>query len=75
MPQIQPENLPVDPADLEQDAGDFFEVDIDTCVQSLVILGQLDPTEIDLKTGLPRWTPEQMTVIVKANDWLSERQD
>lgn len=72
---ITPDSLPTDPADVEQDAQAFFDRDIDTLVQSMIILGQLDPTEINLQTGLPRWTPEQMKVISGARSQLATWQE
>ena len=70
MTQLVSDNLPTDPADIEQDSSDFFEQDIETAVEAVLVLGQLDPTEIDLTTGLPRWTEKQMLLISKAKSLL-----
>jgi hypothetical protein len=70
MPQIKPEDLIADQSDIEQDAEEFFEQDIETLVTSITVLGQLDPTEVDLTAGLPRWTPDQMSLITKARGKL-----
>jgi hypothetical protein len=75
MPQINPTDLTADPADYEQDAETFFAGDIEDLVDTVLILGQLDPTEIDLRTGQPRWTENQRKVIVKAVTKLPEWQD
>jgi hypothetical protein len=37
-----------------------------------VILGQLDPTEVDTKTMTPRWDEDQRALIIKFNDALRE---
>lgn len=66
-------DLPIEASDMELSAEDFFEVDIDTLVQSLVILGQLDPLEI--VDGQPRWTEAQIVLIGRAGQRLSEWQD
>ena len=66
-------DLPIEASDMEQSAEAFFEVDIDTLVQSLVVLGQLDPLEI--VEGQPRWTEPQIVLIGRANQVLGEWQD
>jgi hypothetical protein len=74
MPQLQIGDLATDPADIEQDVQSFFDDNgVEPLVETVLILGQLDPTEIDLGTGFPRWTPAQMHVITQARskveDW------
>lgn len=72
---IKPQDLPIDIQDIASEVEAIVAEETEDLADVGVILGQLDPTEIDLKTGLPRWTPEQMTIIVKLNDRLREWQD
>lgn len=72
--QLHIGDLATDPADVEQDAADFFDNEgTEQLAEVILILGQLDPTEVHLGTGHPRWTPAQMAIITKAqgklNDW------
>lgn len=67
-------DLPTDAIVLEQDAQSFldqFEAP-EEFVDVIIILGQLDPIEINLRNGFPRWTEAQRELIIKANDLVRE---
>lgn len=60
------DDLPVLDSDAEQDASDFAnDLDIEECVNVMLVLGQLDATEV--VNGEPRWTDEQRELIAKAS--------
>lgn len=65
------EDLPVDSGVIAQDTIDNLD-EMEDAANAGVILGQLDPLEIDLQTGLPRWNEAQREVIIKFNDELAE---
>ena len=59
------DDLPTDPTDIESSATDFVnELGVEQAADVIMILGQLDPTEV--KDGEPRWTAEQMQLIASA---------
>ena len=68
---INPTDLAADSADVEQDAQDFFSLDLDDSVTAVLILGQLDPTEIDYAKSEPRWNDSQRDLILKAGGILA----
>lgn len=62
---MQIQDLATDPDVVVADTSNFFsESSEETDVNILLILGQLDPTEI--VDGQPRWTKEQIEVIGEA---------
>ena len=69
------DDLPTDPSEIGQDTIDLIDESGETAANAGVILGQLDPTEIDHKTGLPKWNEGQRELIVRFNDKLSDWKD
>lgn len=69
---LDPKNLPVDLSVIAQDTVDIVEDTDESAADTGVILAQLDPTEIDLSTGQPRWTEGQRALILKAQDALTD---
>jgi len=72
---INQQDVPTDSSKMESDAEVILaENDVDL-INALLIIGQLDPTEVDLTNGKPRWNEDQRDLIVKAvetvNDWQS----
>lgn len=70
---LTPDDLPVSPAELA-DAADSLLPDGGDEENALLILGQLDPYEIN-KAGsdsAPRWSPDQQALIVKAGRIVKE---
>ncbi len=65
-------DIPADASFMAQQTIDMTDESAETAADAGVILGQLDPTEIDLSTGLPRWTDSQRALILKFNDALAE---
>lgn len=62
-------------SDVEQDANDFIDDTLGdsaaSMVDTLLILGQLDPLEVG-PDGKQRWTPEQQKLIMEANTKVGE---
>lgn len=69
------EDLPTDADTIASDTEVIVCEDNQDLANVGVILGQLDPTEVDHRTGQPRWTPDQMEIIVKLNSQLREWQE
>lgn len=67
---LHPEDLPVDPDQITEDADTILNSDSEQLNDALVIIGQLDPLDLgdDRK---PKWTPEQQKLIVSANNQLA----
>lgn len=76
---VRTEDLPTDQAQLETDVEVFF-ADLDGQIQAVLILGQLDPTEVvvtkvpdsRIERREPRWSAEQQDLIIKAKDQLED---
>lgn len=70
-------DLPTDPAQIESEADAFFE-DAAMQIETVSILGQLDPTETvaEGENIVPRWTAEQQRAILLAREvfegWSAE---
>ncbi len=65
-------DLPIDPSQIGQETMDLVEESVEGAAELGVLIGQLDPTEVDLSTGLPRWNEEQRSLILRFNDKLEE---
>jgi hypothetical protein len=65
------EDLPTDTGDVEQTVEAFF-ADMEPLCDAFMVIAQLDPTEVNLKTGKPRWTTRQQAIILKANTAVNE---
>ena len=65
-------DLPVDESYIAQQSIDLTDATQESAANVGLILGQLDPTEIDLKTGQPRWNEGQRALILKFSDALAE---
>ncbi len=66
------EDLPTDIATIEREAVEFVDdLGVLNATDAIMILGQLDATEIDLKTGQPRWTDSQRALILEASEKLA----
>jgi hypothetical protein len=63
-------DIATDPEKISEDT-EILISDIDMADVG-VILGQLDPTEVDTKTMTPRWDEDQRALIIKFNDALRE---
>jgi hypothetical protein len=72
---IEQRELAVSEADLDEGASNLLNLDMEVLVDAALIIGQLDPTEVDTTTMLPRWTDAQRELITKARDQVSEWQD
>lgn len=69
------EDIPTDAELIGTETDGILTDDLDYMGNAGVILGQLDPTEIDLTTGQPRWSEPQRELIIKFNDMLREWRD
>lgn len=72
---ISYEDLPTDPSQVEGEASEFAEDSAQRLVDTVIILGQLDPLEIDLTTGQPRWNETQRASIIEAKTLLATWQE
>lgn len=65
------EDLPIDPDELCENAGNFFYNDEEKSGNAFLILGQLDPLAIG-EDGTPLYTAAQQTLIVEASTQVEE---
>jgi hypothetical protein len=72
---IDPKELDVNDADLENGADVLLAEEGEHLVNAALIIGQLDPTEIDTSSMLPRWTDAQRELISRAREQLGEWRD
>jgi hypothetical protein len=76
---VRSEDLPTDHAQIESDTEALFE-DLGLSIDAVIILGQLDPTQVGAKLDgtdvvkYPMWSEEQQKLILKARDLLEEWQ-
>lgn len=76
---VRSEDLPTDHAQLETDTEVFFD-DLGLSIDAIIILGQLDPTQVGAKlegievVRYPMWSEEQQKLILKARDTLEDWQ-
>lgn len=66
---LRPEDLPVDPDQITEDAEAILNSDQEQLNDALVIIGQLDPLELG-DDNRPKWTREQQKLIVSANNQI-----
>lgn len=62
-------------SDLDEGASGLLNGDLEVLIDAALIIGQLDPTEVDTRTMLPRWSDSQRELITSARATLSDWQD